>query len=233
MMNSYRDVPAFGNWMPALAMLALTLLAVAALLNGIGRLGVMATPDPGRGQYLSPQSPALAERVDFSQVDRTIRRLPVDEQGNSDSLASLEPLLMALSAALKDAPVVSGPALERAQFLLRRSLPRETARPVNAILPDFLRYQRAETALFHYRLKGPQSIEAAYAQSMMQQALRRMTLGPDVADALYGQIHRLTGIHLLRQMLMEREDLADEEKQEMLRQQMEALAAPESEDDAG
>lgn len=209
------------SWLTATAMLAFALVVVAALLNGVGQVGVMAPASPGTGRYLVAPELTPQERVPFARVDRAIKRLRLDDTGRAEPFEAYEPLLLALSESLSGHR--DERALQRARLLLSRSLPAPANEDVSAMLPAFLDYQRAERALLGLSPGAPAGIEAAYWHLQMQQALRETILGESVADKLYRTSYLMTKAHLVRRLLMLREDLDEDEKRQLIRQQNEAL----------
>jgi hypothetical protein len=217
--------------MPAIALLTVALLAVAALLNGIGAVGVMAPPQAGAGQHVELPALSSAEQLTFSEVDRAIQRLDLQESGRAEPFEAYEQLLLALAEALPVTP--DDAALERASLLLSKSLPAPAASEVVAVLPSFLRYQQTEKTLMGLSPGAPGDIEGAYLHLQLQNALLRDTLlGEPVSAKLYSTRYRMTRIHLLRRMLMQRQDLEEDEKRRLIRQQMEALRGQGNPEDA-
>lgn len=223
-MTSPHRPPRFSDSrMPGLALLAIALLLVAALLNGVGPVGVTAPAHSGSGHYIAAGTLGPEEKIPFQRVDRAIERLHLDADGRPDEFEAYEGVLLALAEALPMQP--GDAALARVSTLLNKSLPAPAAGDLSTLMPDFLAYHRAEHSLLGLAPGGPRSAEEAYVHLRIQDALRRTTLGEDTADRLYRTSHQMTETHLLRQLLMERDDLSEEEKQRLIREQMEALAA--------
>lgn len=231
MRTNHRPLFARAHWLPALVMLTVSLLLVAALLNGVGRIGVMSAANPGAGRFAAPVEPEGSEEIAFARVDRAIERIDPDGDGRPGADEAYEQVLTALAETLPDQP--DQPAIRRAGFLLARSLPAPVAEDIADMLPGFLRYHHAERSLLGLAPAGPGSVEGAYVHLRLQHALRRTTLGEAVTDRLFRTTRRMTEAHLVRQLLSEREDLDDSEKQRLIRQQMEALAAGAPGGDAG
>lgn len=223
MKTNHRALFARVRWLPTLVMLTVALLLVAAWLNGVGRIGVMSAASPGAGHFTAPVELEDSEEIAFARVDRAIERIDPDDQGHPDAYEAYEQVLAALAEALPDQPEQS--AIRRAGFLLARSLPAPVADDIAGILPGYLRYHHAERGLLGLAPAGPGRIEGAYVRLQLQHALRRATLGEAATDRLYRTTQRMTEAHLVRQLLSEREDLDDSEKQRLIRQQMESLAA--------
>ncbi len=229
-MSDRNPSPALTRWMPAMVMLTLALLVVASLLNGIGRVGVMAQA-PGAGRHIEALVLPDSEQIPFASVDRAISRLDLDDSERAQPFEAYEQVLLALAEALPPQPDEA--AFRRARTLLSGSLPAPAASDLATLLPGFLRYQRAEDGLLELTPAGPSGIEAAYLHLQLQNALRRTTLGEQVTERLYRSSHRMTEAHLVRQLLMDREDLDESEKQRRIREHMEALAGQQTEGDAG
>lgn len=231
MTTANRELRPTDSWLPAIAMLTIALLAVAALLNGVGTVGVMgaAHPDSGHHVAVSPLPPA--EQLPFAEADRAIERLFLSDSGRSDEFEAYERLLLALSESLPAKPDEA--SLARAGELLSKSLPAPAADDVITVLPSFLRYQQAEKALLGLSPGAPGDIEGAYLHLRLQNALRHTILGEQVTEQLYSASYRMTELHLARQMLMQRQDLEEEEKRRLIQEQMEALRRQENPEDAG
>ena len=231
MTTANRELLSPDSRMPAIALLTVALLAVAALLNGIGAVGVMAPPQAGAGQQIELPALSSAEQITFAEVDRAIQRLDLPESGRAEPFEAYEQLLLALAGALPVTP--DNTALERASLLLSKSLPAPAVNEVMAVLPSFLRYQQAEKTLIELSPGAPGDIEGAYLHLQLQNALRDTLLGEPVSAKLYSTRYRMTRIHLLRRMLMQRQDLDEHEKRRLIRQQMEALRDQGHPEDAG
>lgn len=225
-----RDIQTRDSWMPVIAMLTIALLAVAALLNGVGGVGVAAMPQQADGHYVELPDLSAAEKVLYADVEDAIERLDLSESGRPESYETYEPLLVALSESLT-IPLDQA-TLARTEKVLSRSLSAEAVEDVVAVLPSFLEYQQAESTLLGLTPGVPRSIEGAYLHLRIQEALRRTFLGEDVADNLYSTHYRMTETHLVRQILMQREDLGEEERRRLIRQQIEAMQIPQSEESA-
>lgn len=221
MTTANRELQPRDGWMPAIAMLTIALLSMAALLNGVGAVGVMAPAHPGKGQFVEVAPLSAAEQVAFAGVDRAIERLHLEASGQPEQFEAYEPLLLALAESLPTDP--DGTVLARVQKLLSGSLPDPAATDIMAVLPSFLSYQQAEKALLGLSWGVYGGIEGAYLHTQIQNALRETILGEAVTADLYSTSYRMTEIHLVRQMLMERQDLNEEEKRRRIQEQMEAL----------
>lgn len=226
MTNAGRGPRARESWMPATAMLAIALLAVAAMLNGVGAVGVMAPSHPGHSGLVAPEGLARGEQVAFAGADRAIERLYLADSGRPERFEAYEGLLQALAESLPANP--GEPALDRVGVLLARSLPAPAVDDLTAMLPSFLEYQEAEQAWLRLSPVAPGSVEGAYLHLRLQHALRETILGAQVAKKLYSDSYRMTEVHLVRRMLMLRDDLGEEEKRRLIRQQMEALTVQKS-----
>lgn len=231
MTTANRELHSNDSWLPAIAMLAVALLMVAALLNGVGAVGVMASADPESGHAVVVTPLAPGEQLPFAEADRAIERLYLSDSGRSEEFEAYERLLLALAESLPARPDEA--SLARASELLSKSLPAPAAEDVIAVLPSFLSYQQAEKALLGLSPGAPGNIEGAYLHLRLQDALRETILGEQVADQLYSASYRMTEIHLARQMLMQRQDLDEEEKRRRIREQVEALRLQENKEDAG
>lgn len=231
MTTANRELRPSDSWMPAIAMLTIALLVVAALLNGVGTVGVMASSAPDRGHHIEMPTLNPSQRLPFAEADRAIERLHLSGLGHPEEFEAYESLLLALAESMPAAP--DDVALARAGELLSRSLPAPAAEEVMAILPSFLSYQQAEKAMLGLSPGAPGDIEGAYLHLRLQDALRDTILGEPVADKLYSTRYRMTEIHLARQMLMQRQDLDEEEKRRLIREQTEALRLQETSEDAG
>lgn len=171
------------------------------------------------------------EPLPFAEADRAIERLYLSDSGRSDEFEAYERLLLALSESLSEKP--DNASLARAGELLAKSLPAPAAEDVIAVLPPFLHYQRAEKALLGLSPGAAGDIEGAYLHLRLQNALRNAILGEQMTEQLYSASYRMTEIHLAQQMLMQRQDLDEEEKRRLIREQMEALRLQENPEDAG
>ncbi|MFC4260771.1 hypothetical protein ACFOZ5_17275 [Marinobacter lacisalsi] len=231
MTTANRELQPGDSWMPAIAMLAIALLVIAALLNGIGTVGVMASASPDRGHHIAMPSLNPAQRLPFAKADRAIERLHLSGLGHPEEFEAYESLLLALAESLPATP--DEVALARAGELLSRSLPAPAAEDVIAMLPSFLSYQQTEKALLGLSPGAPGDIEGAYLHLRLQDALRDTILGERIADQLYSVSYRMTETHMARQMLMQRKDLDEDEKRRLIREQMDALRLQENPEDAG
>lgn len=211
------------RWPQACALLTATLLGAAALFTGAGREGVAAAPDPGAGHYVYPEALMAGERIDFTAADRAIGRLRLTEHGTAEQFEAYEDVLQAISDVLP--PDADEAALNRALYLIRVSLPEGASQELSAMLPGFVRYRRLEHALLELTPDGAGNAEGAWLQLQLQQALRRSMLGEEVAGRLYEATYRMTEIHLVHQLVMQREDLDDAARQNLIRQHMDALMA--------
>ncbi|MFL1404689.1 hypothetical protein ACJO2E_05005 [Marinobacter sp. M1N3S26] len=219
------------SWMPAIAMLTVALLGVAALLNGVGPVGVMSGSHSGGGHYVALPALAAEEQVVFAGVDQAIERLHLTDMERPEQFEAYESLLLAVAESL---PVSPGEAaLTRVSELLDRSLPAPAARDVADVLPSFLAYLRAEESLLGLTPGAPRTVEGAYLHLQLQDALRRIFLGDDLTTRLYSTSYHMIDTHLVRQILMERTDLEESEKQRLIREQMEALSVGRNPGDAG
>ncbi|MGM0571045.1 lipase secretion chaperone [Marinobacter sp.] len=209
------------RWLMAQAMLTVALLLLAWWFNGVGAVGVMADPDPGPGRYLRSERLAPGEQIDFARVDRAISRLRLGEDGRAEQFEAYGDVLHALSNALS----FQADGIHRANHLLRASLPEGAAQDLAGVLTDFLAYRHLEQSLLELSPGGPGTAEGAWVQLRFQEALRRSVLGQDVANRLYGTTHRMTEMHLVQQLVMQRDDLDEAGKQRLIRQHREALVA--------
>lgn len=221
MTTANRELLPRDSWMSAIAMLAVALLAVAVLLNGVGNVGVMAPPHPGGGRHVELPALTSAEQFSFAGAGRAIKRLKLPESGRAEQFEAYEQLLLALAESLPVTP--QNATLDRADLLLTKSLPVAAANEVTAVLPSFLRYRQAEKTLLGLSPGAPGDIEGAYLHLQLQNALRNTILGEEVAAKLYGTSYRMTEIHLVRRMLMQRQDLDEDEKRLLIREQMDTL----------
>lgn len=224
-------LPPRDSWMPAFAMLTVALVTVAAMLNGVGPVGVMASAHSGDGHYVELPALSSDEQIDFSRVDRTLSRLDLTESGRPGQFEEYEGLLLDLAEALPADPGVA--TLARVGQLLARSLPAPAANELMDILPTFLAYRRAEDSLLGLTPGAPRSIEGAWLHLQLQDALRRTILGEELTTKLYSNSYRMMDMHMVRQMLMQREDLGEEEKRQLIREQMEAFSAQRQQGGAG
>ncbi|WP_328188794.1 hypothetical protein [Marinobacter sp. OP 3.4] len=226
-----RELRPRDSWMPAIAMLTVALLGVAALLNGIGPVGVMAGAHSGGGHVVTLPALAPEEQVAFAGVDQAIERLHLTDAERPEQFEAYENLLLAVTESLPAKPDEA--ALARVRELLDRSLPPPAARDVAGVLPSFLAYRRAEESLLELTPGAPRTAEGAYLHLQLQDALRRTFLGNDLTTKLYSASYRMIDTHLVRQMLMEREDLEEAEKRRLIREQMEALSVGQNTGDSG
>lgn len=232
MTTSEMDPRIQSSRMPALGMLTLALLMVAALLNGVGSVGVTAGPDEGNGRFTPLKELTATEKIPFDRIDRALARLPLTEEGDIEIFEAFEPAL----ASLTDELIITSPdaevRLQRAHLLIDRSLPPKAAVQLTDALPEYLQYQRVERLLKVSRVTPLATLEGAYVELLTQDALRRVALGPERADQLYQNTFGMTEMHLARQLLMQRDDLSREQKQELMEQQSDALAGPDDEESA-
>lgn len=211
------------RWLPVSAVLMVVLLAVAWLTGGAGPAGVSAEPSAGAGRYIYPDALTAGEQFEFAGVDRAIGRLHLGPDGKAEQYEAYGDVLQALGDALPARP--GDDAIARASLLLQESLPGGAARELVRVLPDFLTYQALERSLLELTPDGPGNAEDAWIQFVLQKALRRAVLGESVANGLYETAHRMTEIHLVRQLVMQRQDLDEDQKQRLIRQHMDALVA--------
>lgn len=219
------------SWMPAIAMLTVALLGVAALLNGVGTVGVMSGAHSGGGHSVALPALPPEEQVVFARVDQAIRRLHLTDAERPEEFEAYENLLLAVTESLPATPDEA--ALARVRTLLDRSLPPPAARDLIEMLPVFLAYRRAEESLLELTPGAPRTVEGAYLHLQLQNALRRSFLGVDLTTKLYGARYRMIDSHLVRQMLMEREDLEEDEKRRLIREQMEGQTVGQNTGDSG
>ncbi len=214
---------AASRWPQVCALLTATLIGAAALFTGVGREGVAAAPDPGAGRYISPETLMASERIDFTAAERAIGRLRLTEHGVAEQFEAYEDVLQAVSDVLP--PDADEASLKRALYLIQVGLPTGASQELAALLPGFVRYQRLEHALLELTPDGAGNAEGAWLQLQLQQALRRSMLGEEVADRLYEATYRMTEIHLVHQLVMQRDDLDDAARQNLIRRHMDALMA--------
>ena len=211
------------GWLPAAAMLAITLVVVAALQNGIGTVGVMAPVGAAAGTMVRPPELPPAQRVPFDRVDRAIKGLRLEGSGRPEQFEAYERLLEALAHTLPAQPDAA--TLARTRKLLSASLPAPATNDIMGVLPDFLAYRRAEVSLLGLSPGAVGNAESAWLHLELQHALRQAILGAEITERLYGTTYRMTQMHLVHQLLMQRQDLPEDRKRRLLKEQMEALTA--------
>lgn len=205
------------RWLVVAALVTLVLLSTAWLLHGIGAAGVTAAPDPGAGGYIRPEVLTASEQVAFARADRAISRLRLGEDGNAVEYEAYGDVLQVLSEILPASRDAA--AIRRAKHLLRSSLPEGAGQELANLLSPYLRYRHLEQSMLELIPDGAGNAESAWVQLRLQYSLRRAILGEEVAGRLYETAHRMTELHLVRQLIMQREDLDDDQKQRLIRRE--------------
>lgn len=170
--------------------------------------------------------------IQFHSSNNALRRLSADDVNALSLSPQVESLLREMANDLPESVIsaisdnsennemFSQDALTRFQFLINKALPEQSAKTINAVLPDYFRYLHAEKNLLETAEKN--SAEATPQRELERltrtKQLRQQYLGEVVARQLFGSQELLGEYMLRRQVIMLDESLTEDEKKLALQQ---------------